>query len=165
MEVNDDVKTECNKFITRLKHVDELYVRRCIRPDDFWKKQGYGQCSYIRMVDKEGQIHCSLLLGKSRVVPKKFVSIPRLELTAAVLSVKMACLLKKELNLGEVTHYFWTDSKVVLGYIRNNTRRFKIFVANRIHQVKENTNEEQWSYILTRENPADDASRGLNAEW
>ena len=177
-EVNDDVKKEWNKFITRLKHVDELYVRRCIRPDDFWKisdismhhfsdasEQGYGQCSYIRMVDEEGQIHCSLLLGKSRVVPKKFVSIPRLELTAAVLSVKMACLLKKELNLGEVTHYFWTDSKVVLGYIRNNTRRFKIFVANRIHQVKENTNEEQWSYILTRENPADDASRGLNAEW
>ena len=37
MEVNDDVKKEWNKFITRLKHVDELYVRRCIRPDDFWK--------------------------------------------------------------------------------------------------------------------------------
>ena len=178
MEVTDDVKKEWNKFITRLKHVDELYVRRCIRPDDFWKisdismhhfsdasEQGYGQCSYIRMVDEEGQIHCSLLLGKSRVVPKKFVSIPRLELTAAVLSVKMACLLKKELNLGEVTHYFWTDSKVVLGYIRNNTRRFKTFVANRIHQIKENTHAEQWSYIPTRENPADDASRGLNAEW
>ena len=95
------------------------------------------------MVDEEGQIHCSMLLGKSRVVPKKFVSIPRLELTAAVLSVKMACLLKKELNLGEVTHYFWTDSKVVLGYIRNNTRRFKTFVANRIHQIKENTHAEQ----------------------
>ena len=37
MEVNDDVKKEWNKFITRLKHVDELYVRRCIRPDDFSK--------------------------------------------------------------------------------------------------------------------------------
>ena len=67
MEVNDDVKKEWNKFITRLKHVDELYVRRCIRPDDFWKisdisihhfsdasEQGYGQCRYIRMVDEEG---------------------------------------------------------------------------------------------------------------
>ena len=94
------------------------------------------------MVDEEGQIHCSMLLGKSRVVPKKSVSIPRLELTAAVLSVEMACLLKKELNLGEVTHYFWTDSKVVLGYNRNNTR-FKTFVANRIHQIKENTHAEQ----------------------
>ena len=116
-------------------------------------------------MDEEGRIHCSLLLGKSRVNPKEFVSIPMLELTAAVLSVKMACLLKKELNLGEVNHYFWTDSKVVLGYIRNDTRRFKTFAANRIDQIKENTNVEQWSYIPTRENPANDALTGLNAEW
>ena len=94
-----------------------------------------------------------------------FVSIPSLGLTAAVLPVKMACLLKKELNLREVTHYFWTDSKGVLGYIRNNTRRFKTFLANRVYQIKENANEEQWSCIPTRENPADDASRSLNAEW
>ena len=95
------------------------------------------------MVDEEGRIHCGLLLGKSRVVQKRFVSIPRLELTAAVLSVKMSCLLKKELNLGEVNHYFWTDSKVVLGYIRNETRRFKTFVTNRIYQIKSNANAEQ----------------------
>ena len=163
MEVNDGVKKEWNKFITRLKHVDELYVRRCIRPDNFWKiskvsihhfsdasEQGYGQCSYIRMVDEKGRIHCTLLLGKSRVVPKRFVSIPRLELTAAVLLTKMACLLKKVFSLGEVNHQFWTDNKVVLGYIKNDTRRFKTFVANRIYQIKENTN---------------DASRGLSAEW
>ena len=117
------------------------------------------------MVDEEGRIHFSLLPGKSRVKPKKFVLIPRLELTAAVLLAKVACLLKKEFNLGEVNHYFWTDSKVVLGYIRNDTRRFKTFVANTIYQIKENTNVEQWSDIPTRENPADDASRGLNAEW
>ena len=117
------------------------------------------------MVDEEGRIHCSLLLGKSRVVPKRFVLIPRLEVTTAVLLVKFACLFKEEFNLGEVNHYFWTDSKVVLGYIRNNTRRFKTFLANRIYQIKSNTNVEQWSYIPTRKNLADNASRGLNAEW
>ena len=110
------------------------------------------------------RIHCSLLLEKSRVVPKKFILIPRLELTADVSSVKLACLLKKELNLGEVNHYFGADSKVVLGYIRNNTRRFKTFVANKIFQIKEDTNAEQ-CYIPIRENPADDTSRGLNTEW
>ena len=49
---------------------------------------GYGQCSYIRMVSKNGQIDCCLLLGKARVIPKKFAFIPRLELTAAKLSAK-----------------------------------------------------------------------------
>ena len=114
------------------------------------------------MVDEEGRIHCSLLLRKSRVVSKKFILIPRLELTADVSSVKLACLLKKELNLGKINHYFWADSKVVLGYIRNNTRRFKTFVANKIFQIKEDTNAEQ-CYIPIKENPADDTSRGLNA--
>ena len=117
------------------------------------------------MLDEQWRIHCSLLLRKSRVVPKKFVSIPRLELTAAVLSVNMACLSKKELNLREVTHYFWRDSKIVLGYIRNDTRRFKTFVVNRIYQIKENADAEHWSYIQTKENPTDDVSKGLNAEW
>ena len=109
--------------------------------------------SYIRMVDE-----------KDRAVPKKFISVPRLELNAAVLSVKIACLLKKELNLGEVEEWFWADSKVVLGYIKNYVRRFKTFVANRIQQIRENTEVRQWQYVPTRENPADDALRGLNAE-
>ena len=116
------------------------------------------------MVDEKDRVHSSLLLGKSRVAPKKFISVPRLELNAAVLSVKIACLLKKELNLGEVEEWFWTDSKVVLGYIKNDVRRFKTFVANRIQQIRENTEVRQWQYVPTRENPADDAFRGLNAE-
>ena len=61
-----------------------------------------------------------------------FISIPRLELTAAVLSVKMAFLLKKELDINFVDKVFWTDSKVVLGYITNTVKRFKSFVANRV---------------------------------
>ena len=67
---------------------------------------GYGQCSYIRMVSETGGVYCSLLLGKLRGVPKKFTLMPRLELTAAVLSVKMACLLKKELKLEKIKEWF-----------------------------------------------------------
>ena len=104
-----------------------------------------------------------MLLGKSRVVPKKLISIPRLELTAVVLSVKMSCLLKKELDINFVDEVFWTDSKVVLGYITNTVKKFKTFVANRVQQIKEKTDVQQWHYIPTKENPADDASRGLNA--
>ena len=69
------------------------------------------------------------------------------------------------MNLGKFNHYFWTDSTVVLGYIRNDTRRLKIFVANRIYQIKENTNVKQRSYIPTKENPEVDASRSFNAGW
>ena len=176
-EVSSDVKKDWKKWLVKLKHIEQLHVRRCIKPDNFGKvvnvslhhfsdasELGFGQCSYIRMAHEKDRVHCSLLLGKSRVVPKKFISIPRLELNAAVLSVKMACLLKKELNLGKVEEWFWSDSKVVLGYIKNDVRRFKTFVANRIQQIRENTEVWQCQYVPTRENPADDASRGLIAE-
>ena len=49
----------------------------------------------------------------------KFTSIPRFEIAAAVLSVKMAGFIKKELAIDHVSEYFWTDSQVVIGYITN----------------------------------------------
>ena len=55
-------------------------------------KEGYGQVLYLKLVDTENKIHCALVMGKSRVAPLKFVSIPRLELTAATLSVKISKL-------------------------------------------------------------------------
>ena len=62
---------------------------------------GYGQASYLRMVNEDGKVYCCLLIGKSRVTPLKFVSVPRLELTAAVLSVKISQQLKQELDIEE----------------------------------------------------------------
>ena len=62
----------------------------------------------------------------------------------------------------ECTHKtFWTDSKLVLGYIQNNTKRFKIFVANRIHQIRGSCRVEKWRYVPSKLNPADHASCAL----
>lgn len=100
---------------------------------------GYDQCSYLRLIDESDQVHCSLLLGKSRVTPLKPVTVPRLELSAAVLSVKIASALVQELDLKglSLSHFCWTDSKFVLGYLSNEARRFHVFVANRIQQIKD----------------------------
>ena len=90
------------------------------------------------------------------------MSTPRLELTAAVVSVKIACLIRKELNLGNIAERFWTDSQVVLAYIRSTTKRFQVFVANRVQKIQEHSDVNQWKYVKGRDNPADDASRGLD---
>ena len=67
-------------------------------------------------------------MRKSRVAPKKYVTIPHLELVAAVLSVKILALIRRELDTEWKNETFWTDSKVVLGYINNNTKTFKILL-------------------------------------
>ena len=82
-------------------------------------------------------------MGKSRVTPKKYATIPRLELVAAVLSVKIAALIRREIDIECKNETFWTDSKVLLGYINNNTKKVKIFVASRIQLIHEFSNVSQ----------------------
>ena len=98
---------------------------------DAWES-GYGKSSYIQLLNESGRVHCTLLIGKSRVAPPtlKFVSISRLELTAATLSIKISKMLKKELDIHVYDEILLTDSKVVLGYINSDAPRFKVFVAN-----------------------------------
>ena len=93
--------------------------------------------------------------------------MPRLELTAATLSVKVSKLLTKELTdyfQAGVKETFSTDSQVVLGYIRNDLKRFKVFVAKLVQKIKDHSHVSQWKYMKTSENPADFAWRGLEVK-
>ena len=86
----------------------------------------------LRLTNDSGQIHCSLATAKSCVAPLKPVAIPKLEQTAALVSVKISDVLRRELQYDQITEIFWTDSKDVIAYISNKARRFQTFVANRV---------------------------------
>lgn len=73
-------------------------------------------------------------------------------------------MLKKEMEVDCLQEIFWTDLKVVLGYINNEARRFHVFVANRVERIKRSSKSQQWRYVASEENPSDHASRGLTAE-
>ena len=96
--------------------------------------------------------------------PLKPITIPRLELTAATVAAKVAHMVKKQISIENLSEFYWTDSQIVLGYIYNETRRFRIFVANRVQQIRDYTNQNHWKYIETESNPSDAASRGLTIE-
>lgn len=74
---------------------------------------GYGQCSYLRLTDQQ-RFHFSLVMAKSRVALINPVTIPGLELTAALVSVKVSSVLLEELVITKITEWFWTDSNVVV---------------------------------------------------
>ena len=96
-----------------------------------------------RLVSETGRINYCLLMGKAREVPIKYITIPRMELVVATLSVKISALLQKERQLLNFKETFWTDREVVLGYIRNESRKFKVFVANRIEMIRDHTDTHQ----------------------
>lgn len=175
-QVPEPLRSRWEKWRTDLPQLSNLRIPRCYKPEGFGEiksvelhhfsdasKDAYGQCSYLKLINQSDQIHCSLVMAKSRVAPLKTVTIPRLELTAALISVKTSTILQRELEYREVKEVFWTDSKVVIGYISNDARRFHVFVANRVQQIRDRTLPNQWRHVETDLNPADDASCGLNA--
>ena len=121
-------------------------------------------CAYLRFVYASGAIRCSFLVGKSKSSPVRPISIPRLELQAATLSVKMYRVLMDELTYEISGATFWSDSQTTLQYIKNETKRFQTYVANRVTEIREFTSPDQWRHCPGKSNPADDASRGLNPQ-
>ena len=106
---------------------------------------------------KEGQ--ANFIMAKTRVKPLKEMTIPRLELQGAVLAANMSEYIQE--HLGKHVVHFWTDSSIVLGWIKSDTAKYKVFVGNRIKLIQQKTKTENWKWVPGAENPADIPSRGL----
>lgn len=122
-----------------------------------------GAVAYMRAVQEDGHIEVGFVMGKAKLAPLSEPTIPRLELCAAVLGAEMADLIQDEMDLKLDAIRFYTDSKVVLGYICNESKRFYTYVHNRVQRIRQSSRPTQWRYVHTEENPADHASRSLPA--
>lgn len=119
-----------------------------------------GACVYIK-TSYNGEIHTNLVAAKTKVAPNHRVTLPRLELCAAVLLAKLMKIVKKSLNFENIKTYLYSDSEITLAWIKGDPNRWKTFVANRVSRILENSDPKEWRYINTTANPADHASRGL----
>ena len=161
------------QWMSGLEEMATIRIPRCVLPPTPARQQlhhfadasekAYGVVSYLRNEDQEGRIHSNIVMAKSRLAPLKTLTIPRLELQAATLATRQDALLRRELDLELEASQFWTDSTIVLQYISSQERRFHTFVANRVAEIREKTEVEQWHHVSTKDNPADDASRGVAA--
>ncbi|XP_072164399.1 uncharacterized protein [Diadema setosum] len=174
--VSAEEEKEWRNWLEDLPTLTDLKINRCIKPEGFQEvasaqihhfcdasEIGYASVAYLRLTDATGKVHCSFIMGKSRLAPVKAVSIPRLELMAAVLAVTLDQFIKDELQIKVTDTTYWTDSTSVLQYIRNESRRFKTFVANRVAKIHNASTLSQWRHVDTASNPADDGSRGMKA--
>ncbi|XP_068243758.1 uncharacterized protein [Palaemon carinicauda] len=137
-----------SQWYSSLEGLREIRISRCIKPIKFNEaalelhhfsdasQVAYGCSTYLRSTHQSGEIHVALVVSKSKVAPIEFMTIPRLELQAAVLAAKMDDMLRRELDLDLDLSYFWTDSKIVLRYISNESRCFNVFVGNRVSLIQ-----------------------------
>jgi hypothetical protein len=124
---------------------------------------GIAAVCYLKSTQPDGKVRVSFVFGKAKLTPSQATTIPRLELCAAVLAVEITELIMEEQAIKPHSITYYSDSKVVLGYIANETRRFYIYVSNRVERIRKSSSPEEWRYFPTHLNPADCATRSVKS--
>lgn len=123
-------------------------------------ERAYAAVVYLRISGRTSTT-IRLLAAKTKVAPIKPVSLPRLELCAAVLLTNLTLHLRKALHLVSAPVFLWSDSRVTIQWIQGHASRWKTFVANRVSHIQVQFPEARWQHVSGRDNPADCASRGI----
>ena len=175
--IEETEKTQWNRWLDDLPKLEEVKVDRCFRPGEFGKvketqlhlfsdasRKGYASVAYLRFRDTSNQVHYAFVMGKARLAPLREISIPRLELTAAVISVRLSKIIREELDIVIQRVCCWTDSMSVLKCIRNESKRFHTFESNRLTVIHNGSSLYEWHYVNRDDNPADYGSKGLKLD-
>ncbi|XP_075162510.1 uncharacterized protein LOC142235137 [Haematobia irritans] len=123
----------------------------------------YGCCLYVRAIIN-GVVNIRLLTGKSKVAPLKKRNLPRLELCAAHLASKVWSVVKPTFFPHIDRVFFWSDSKIVLHWLKKYPACLSTFVGNRVADIQEWSNDSIWRHVPSKSNPADIVSRGCDPE-
>ncbi|XP_011858450.1 PREDICTED: uncharacterized protein LOC105556004 [Vollenhovia emeryi] len=127
-------------------------------------KNAYGACVYVLVVDVESKIHTNLLCAKTKVAPLKTQTIPRLELCAALVLAKLISTVEGALEARIDSVTYWSDSTIVLDWLRAQPSRLPVFESNRVARIQELSKDRVWRHVPTEQNPADLLSRGTQPQ-
>ncbi|CAB0045358.1 unnamed protein product [Trichogramma brassicae] len=116
--------------------------------------------AYAAAIYLVGENSVHLIAAKSKVAPIRSVSLPRLELCGATLLARLLSKVVQDLKGPELSIRCWTDSQVVLAWLRAPPCTWKVFVANRVSEIHSLLPTASWGHVTSKENPADVASRG-----
>ncbi|XP_062704132.1 uncharacterized protein LOC134286523 [Aedes albopictus] len=182
-EVDDDSYNKWRSWVSALPEIASLKIPRSyfgtVQSTDFGHIQlhifcdagenAFGCAGYLR-IEVDGLVKCSLVMARTKVAPLKQLTIPRLELQAAVLGSRMSQQLKQHLSLKVDQTFFWTDSRTVLSWIASDQKRYKQFVSFRIGEILSLTKLSEWRWISSKMNIADCLTKwrsdcGLVPEW
>ncbi len=169
-EIPDPIYDEWKVWVSRLKETENVKVPRVYAFDIHLatnislhtltdaSEEATACVCYLRIVIG-GYVVLVFVCAKIKVAPIKKLTIPRLELIAAVMGVCLSNTIIEELRLPIKKKYFWTDSITVLKWIRTETLRYKEFVANRVNRIHLLSNVKDWKWVPTKLNISDQGTR------
>lgn len=173
-ELPQDLHTEWIEYREQLKNMTPIELPRWLGTsnNDLLELHGFCDAStsayaavvYLRLVNNNGDSQTSIVIAKTRVAPVKQISLPRLELCGAVLLAQLIKGVRHSFNIKNENIYAWTDSTIVLSWLRKAPNTWKTFVANRTAEILNVLHCNQFQHIRSQDNPADCASRGLNPD-
>ncbi|XP_028404826.1 uncharacterized protein LOC114527396 [Dendronephthya gigantea] len=172
-ELPPSIQEKWSSYFKEMEQLNDVSFERCICPGKVVEpptlcvfadasRGAFGTCAYLRSENSTGDIKVRFVAAKSRVAPLKELTIPRLELQAAVLASRLCKAIEREIRIELQESILFTDSAIVLAWIKNNGKRLKPFVASRVGEIRSNVKPAQWKHIPTEQNAADDVSRGLS---
>ena len=170
--VGGDLSMKAVQWFNELLSLPSLHIPRCLRAREAVEEvtlhtfvdasqEAYGAACYTRHLYNDGTVSCRLVASKICVAPLQAVSIPRLELMAAVTGAKLSETIGDTLGIQRHERVFWSDIMDTLYWIRGQSQRFKPFVSNRVGEIQALSNPGQWRHVPTKLNPADALTRGL----
>ncbi|XP_070138965.1 uncharacterized protein [Drosophila bipectinata] len=142
-------------WVPELLHVRTLQLHIFVDSS----QSAFAAAAYWRATYENGDVQAHFISSKTKYAPMRTMSIPRLELQAAVLGTRLMDTVKQEHGVAISNCALWTDSKTVLHWISNTHRRYKQFVGNRVAEILESTEASQWRSLPSAENVADDETR------
>lgn len=168
--VPQEIHFKWQSIAKQLPLIRELRVPRLLLIPEYVEAQihgfcdasqvGYGACLYVRTTTASGLVRVRLACAKSRVSPVKQLTIPRLELCGAVLLTRLFDETRDAFKFPIRRVVFWSDSQIVLYWLRKQPQALKVFEANRVAEVQRSTGNNTWRHVPGVLNPADALSRG-----
>ena len=170
----DNIENDCREWLEQLPQLTRCKVSRWVGMNETVQKTtfhvfvdaselAYGAVCYARHeLIKNKTVTTELVLSKAKVAPLTALSIPKLELLAAVVGTEIAKVVAAALNVTHKCFTFWADSMNVLWWVRGCSRSFKPFVAHRVGKIQTEFSPSQWRHVPSKQNPADLISRGCN---
>lgn len=122
--------------------------------------RAYAAVAYLRVRTSKGDVKTSIIAAKTKVAPTKPQSLPRLELSGAVLLAGLLKQIKEAMNIPTSQIFAWTDSTIVLSWLFGDPTRWNTYVRNRVVEILDQIGNHNWYHVKSPENPADTASRG-----